>query len=234
LPYCPECGNEVEEGVSYCENCGERLDVDLQDSQDSFSNEEKETPPPPPKGSKKQPTENKTEEKDEVATKETPPPPPSESPEKQQSESKANEEKDEVASKDAAKGFLIIIVVIILVIGGIYLVWDGDDDEEEIGVLVEDIYALEIGDRVGLDVDMVVWNPTDKAVEVNKSYFELETDVGNTYEPLSQIPELDRELRPDEEVEFTLTFEIPLGETASYIHFNPPSGGSYEGAVGDY
>ena len=204
LAYCPECGDEVEEGVNYCESCGQRLDTHPQDSQDPLPSEDKESPSSPPT-----------------------------SPEKQNLESKG-EENDEVSTKDAAMGFLIIIVVIILVIGGIYLAWGGDDDEKEIRVFVEDVFELELAGRVGLDIDVLVQNPTDEAVEVREEYFKLETDYGNTYAPISQVPEYDGDLPTDKEVEFTLTFEIPSGETASIIRFDPPGRGSYEGYVGDY
>jgi predicted nucleic acid-binding Zn ribbon protein len=29
MPYCPNCGNEIEEGQLYCNNCGERLDQEI-------------------------------------------------------------------------------------------------------------------------------------------------------------------------------------------------------------
>jgi len=102
LPYCSECGNEVKEGVSYCENCGGRLNVDPQDPQDSFSSEEKRTSPHPPETPKKQHSESKTEEKKEVDP------------------------------KDAAKGFLIIIVIIVLIVGSVYLFLGGNDDESDL------------------------------------------------------------------------------------------------------
>lgn len=166
MPYCPECGNEVEEGVSYCESCGNKLDTQPQESQDSFSSEEEVPPPTPPK-----------------------------SPEKNHSEGKVDEEKDEVDTKDAAMGFLVIIVVIILVVGAIYLFWGGDG-EDEISVLAEVDYYEEIGDTAWLDIEVLVQNPTDEAVSVDEIYFELETDVGNTYDPLSQNPEFDEDLPP--------------------------------------